>query len=102
MQVALTLLTSFLNLSLAVTVAVHLVTAVSEAVAAAAAEASSNAHIPADLSLEKRAARVVAEDSFKYNLDNHCPMPGCDSKGERIVLNISRQTNFLCADDCKA
>ena len=29
---------------------------------------------------ERRAARVVAEESMKYTGDG-CPMPGCDSKG---------------------
>ena len=31
---------------------------------------------------ERRAARVVAEDSLKYTADTmRCPLPGCDSKG---------------------
>ena len=39
-------------------------------------------HVPVDYALVKRAARVVAEDSFKYIIDlAHCPLPGCDSKG---------------------
>jgi len=32
--------------------------------------------------VERRAARVVAEDSLKYTTDTmRCPLPGCDSKG---------------------
>ena len=32
--------------------------------------------------VERRAARVVAEDSLKYTADTgRCPLPGCDSKG---------------------
>ena len=33
---------------------------------------------------ERRAARVVAEDSLKYSADSvaRCPLPGCDSKGQ--------------------
>ena len=42
-------------------------------------------HIPVDYALVKRAARVVAEDSFKYIIDMaHCPLPGCDSKGSGL------------------
>ena len=45
----------------------------------------SNAHLPVDIALVKRAARVVAEDSFKYMTDHTmCPLPGCDSKGQRL------------------
>lgn len=33
--------------------------------------------------VERRAARVVAEDSLKYTADTmRCPLPGCDSKGK--------------------
>ena len=33
---------------------------------------------------ERRAARVVAEETMKYTVDYaaRCPLPGCDSKGE--------------------
>lgn len=36
---------------------------------------------------ERRAARVVAEESMKYSADvgTRCPMPGCDSKGEKML-----------------
>ena len=35
--------------------------------------------------VERRAARVVAEDSLKYTADTmRCPLPGCDSKGTNI------------------
>ena len=32
---------------------------------------------------ERRAARVVAEETMKYTVDStgRCPLPGCDSKG---------------------
>jgi len=36
--------------------------------------------------VERRAARVVAEDSLKYTADTmRCPLPGCDSKGTELV-----------------
>jgi len=45
--------------------------------------------IPVDYALVKRAARVVAEDSFKYTTDHaRCPLPGCDSKGKKAVDKI--------------
>lgn len=36
-----------------------------------------------DPQIERRAARVVAEDNLKYSSDTvaRCPLPGCDSKG---------------------
>jgi len=37
--------------------------------------------------VERRAARVVAEDSLKYTADTmRCPLPGCDSKGMLIIV----------------
>ena len=40
--------------------------------------------------VERRAARVVAEDSLKYTADTmRCPLPGCDSKGN-VLLNKKR------------
>ena len=44
---------------------------------------SSGADGMEELHNERRAARVVAEDSLKYLSDNmlRCPLPGCDSRG---------------------
>jgi len=40
--------------------------------------------------VERRAARVVAEDSLKYTADTgRCPLPGCDSKGILLISYIS-------------
>jgi len=39
--------------------------------------------------VERRAARVVAEDSLKYTADTmRCPLPGCDSKGTDVDNNL--------------
>ena len=40
--------------------------------------------------VERRAARVVAEDSLKYTADTmRCPLPGCDSKGTGVDVVAS-------------
>jgi len=40
--------------------------------------------------VERRAARVVAEDSLKYTADTmRCPLPGCDSKGTSVDVVAS-------------
>jgi len=46
--------------------------------------------IPAETQTERRAARVVAEDSLKYSADTvtRCPLPGYDSKGIRNYLSL--------------
>lgn len=37
--------------------------------------------------LERRAARVVAEETMKYSGDAvGCPLPGCDSKGMVLLI----------------
>jgi len=39
--------------------------------------------------VERRAARVVAEDSLKYTADTmRCPLPGCDSKGIDVTHQL--------------
>ncbi len=42
--------------------------------------------IPVEYGMERRAARVVAEESMKYITDSmaRCPLPGCNSKGKAI------------------
>ncbi|KAI0210916.1 Histone acetyltransferase KAT7 [Lamellibrachia satsuma] len=65
--------------------------------------------IPVDFALVKRAARVVAEDSFKYTTDHaHCPLPGCDSKGHLTGKHDTHRTisgcplyNNMTAEECK-
>lgn len=47
--------------------------------------------ISSDFHTERRAARVVAEDSLKYSADTvaRCPLPGCDSKGwHKLFLKL--------------
>lgn len=60
---------------------------------------------------ERRAARVVAEDSLKYSADtvSRCPLPGCDSKGHITGRHDTHRTLSACplyhnmsAEDCKA
>lgn len=53
------------------------------AAAAAAATEDVKEEILGETQIERRAARVVAEDSLKYSADTvtRCPLPGCDSKG---------------------
>ena len=52
------------------------------------AKRDDNKDLADDCQTEKRAARVVAEDSLKYSADTvaRCPLPGCDSKGEFICV----------------
>ena len=41
-----------------------------------------NDELPAEYAMERRAARVVAEEAMKYSGESgRCPLPGCDSKG---------------------
>ena len=50
--------------------------------------------------VERRAARVVAEDSLKYTADTmRCPLPGCDSKGRLLVVNL--MLTMLCLMYCR-
>ncbi|KAK2156819.1 hypothetical protein LSH36_204g04022 [Paralvinella palmiformis] len=67
-------------------------------------------YIPADLGLERRAARVVAEESMKYmgDLASRCPLPGCDSKGHLTGRHDTHRTLTACplyhnmtAEQCK-
>lgn len=46
-------------------------------------EKDEDREVALDFHTERRAARVVAEDSLKYSADSvaRCPLPGCDSKG---------------------
>ena len=46
--------------------------------------------------VERRAARVVAEDSLKYTTDTmRCPLPGCDSKGTAAADQLSRSVLYI-------
>ena len=47
--------------------------------------------------VERRAARVVAEDSLKYTADTmRCPLPGCDSKGtDQLCIRLLRLPDFF-------
>ena len=61
-------------------------------------------HVPVDYALVKRAARVVAEDSFKYIIDlAHCPLPGCDSKGSSSDGQLLKNTEVesFCKSEIK-
>lgn len=64
-----------------------------------------------ELQNERRAARVVAEDSLKYLSDNmlRCPLPGCDSRGHITGRHDTHRTLSACplyhnmtVDECKA
>ena len=49
--------------------------------------AMANEDLPVDFAMERRAARVVAEEAMKYSGESgRCPLPGCDSKGEYCLL----------------
>lgn len=52
------------------------------------------------IQVERRAARVVAEDSLKYTADTmRCPLPGCDSKGRLLMVNLMLALlSVLCSD----
>ena len=58
--------------------------------------------------VERRAARVVAEDSLKYTADTmKCPLPGCDSKGTSVgiilafsLLYVDTRKDTLCVQTC--
>lgn len=55
--------------------------------------------ISSDFHTERRAARVVAEDSLKYSADTvaRCPLPGCDSKGwHDLFLKVLTLTASIC------
>lgn len=74
-------------------------------------EKDEDREVTLDFHTERRAARVVAEDSLKYSADTvaRCPLPGCDSKGHITGRHDTHRTLSACplyhnmsVEDCKA